>query len=34
MGELAILGMYIIYGYLYILRERIIARHTVPEREK
>ena len=34
MAELAIVGMWIIYGGLYMLRERIIARSMVPEREK
>jgi hypothetical protein len=34
MAELAILGGYIVYGGLYILRERIIARHMTPTREK
>jgi hypothetical protein len=34
MAELAILGMYVVYGSLYILREKIIARHMTPTREK
>jgi len=34
MGELAILGMYVVYGGLYYWREQIIAKHMVPKREE